>query len=472
MGFSQHKILTNHTQLLSDYIKNSKYEQFPSEVVERAKMIIMQVLGVSLATKSMPEASKAIALARKANGGKGGEATVWTDGSKLSMENAALANGVLADLLGWGDCAWTGHPSCGIVPVAWVISEALRLSGKDLITSIIVAYDVYQRIAMAIHPTWEEWDQRGHRRGINSWQIFGPISVAAKLMGFDELKTNKVLSMGTTCCVIPACFHDSMPSDVYHFEQGFRNQTAVTLGRLAQAEVENLEDGLDDPAAFGSHFTAYEKNEWYTKDIGEKYLIMETMLKHWPADMWLQTIVELGYGIVTQNEIAPENIKEIIVKPGIDGRMDISDDGFNSITKAQYSIPFVLAAMVFDHKPGAHWYTFENMTNPKVIDLAKKVKRSDDSPDSLTTGLKMFTEGTYPLNTIGIKTKDGRIFEESMDCPFGHPKNMMAPKQFAESFRIQASPVLSDDKTNKAIDILLNLENCKDISSLEWMLHA
>lgn len=29
MGFNQHKITTNYTQILSEYIKNTKYEDLP-----------------------------------------------------------------------------------------------------------------------------------------------------------------------------------------------------------------------------------------------------------------------------------------------------------------------------------------------------------------------------------------------------------------------------------------------------------
>ena len=53
MGFSQHKLTTNYTKILSEYIKNIKYEDLPPEVVERAKIITTQVIGVSLAAKNM-----------------------------------------------------------------------------------------------------------------------------------------------------------------------------------------------------------------------------------------------------------------------------------------------------------------------------------------------------------------------------------------------------------------------------------
>ncbi len=116
--------------------------------------------------------------------------------------------------------------------------------------------------------------------------------------------------------------------------------------------------------------------------------------------------------------------------------------------------------------------TKREMNNPKVIDLAKRVKSSDDPADSPTVGFKMFTEGAFPLKTITITTKDGRSFEGSMNCHPGHPKNMMTREQLADRFRTQASPVLSGEKMQHAIDALFRLENCNDIASLEWMLHA
>lgn len=468
MGFSQHNITTRYTQVLADYICSAQYEDFPPEVIERAKMIITQVLGVSLAAADMEETAKVIQLAKLCNTGGSGEATAWVDGSRMSMENAVLISGAVADMLDWEDCSWTGHPSCAIVPVAWTVCEALGLTGKDLITAVIVGYEVYQRIAMALQPTMEERVKNGW--GLTSWQIFGAIVPAVKLMGLDALSVNKALSMGTTCSVIPTCFHEFTKSDVYHFEHGFRNHTGITLARAAKLGVENLEDGIDDPGAFGSHFTKEEKTEWYTKELGSRYLIMDTLLKHWPANMWCQSSTEIGYDLVTRNNIAPEDIEEIIIKPGTFRRMDISD-GFSSITRAQFSIPFVMAAMICNREPGAHWYTQENMNDPKVIDLAKRVRGSDEPEDSPSGGFKMFVEGSYPDKTVIIKTKDGKSVEGSMRCHPGHPDNMMTRQQFAERFRVQASPVLSEEKREQAIQALFELENCSDVASLSWMLH-
>ena len=58
-----------------------------------------------------------------------------------------------------------------------------------------------------------------------------------------------------------------------------------------------------------------------------------------------------------------------------------------------------------------------------------------------------------------------------MDCHPGHPANMMTREQFKDRFRIQASPVLSGERLERALDLLCNIENCQDISTLSEYLH-
>ena len=85
------------------------------------------------------------------------------------------------------------------------------------------------------------------------------------------------------------------------------------------------------------------------------------------------------------------------------------------------------------------------------------------------TGFAAFRNGSYPMKTITITLKDGRVFTGQMDCHPGHPANMMTREQFVERFRVQASPVLSGEKLEKAIDTLLNIEKVDDIASLSGL---
>ena len=73
------------------------------------------------------------------------------------------------------------------------------------------------------------------------------------------------------------------------------------------------------------------------------------------------------------------------------------------------------------------------------------------------------------MKTITITTKDGRQYQESMDCHPGHPKNMMTPEEFCDRFRIQAAPTLSSKKIEQAINALVHLEDCRNVAELSWI---
>ena len=60
---------TTYTQTLSEYTENLKYEDIPADVVERAKMIMLQTVGAALAAKGTPIAEKVCRMSEEANGG-------------------------------------------------------------------------------------------------------------------------------------------------------------------------------------------------------------------------------------------------------------------------------------------------------------------------------------------------------------------------------------------------------------------
>ena len=470
---------TTYTQELSEYAVNLKYEDIPAEVVERAKMILLQTMGASLAAKGTPIAEKAEKMAREANGGAGGTTTLWGTGEKLAAVNAALALGTTSDALDWEDCSPTGHPAAGVIPCAWIAAEEKHKSGKDLITAIVAGYEVYQRIAMAVQPSDERWKKKGW--GLTSWQIFACILPVSKLYDLDARKINQAIGMGCECSTLPVAYHATTMSDFYHYEHGYRARDGFMIAKAVEKGIRNNRDALDEPRCYtgaicgddganGSGDTTIRSGEadpsWFTRDLGSRYMIMETLLKHWPANMWVQTPVELVSNMAKEHGFGPKDIEEIVIDPPIRNRMWAPDEGFTSVTHAQFSAPYVIATMLLHPEPGAYWYTAEMMKDPEVIALAKKVKPGPSPEDSPMTGFKQFRNGSYPLKTITVKLTDGRTFTGKMDCHPGHPANMMSREEFVSRFRIQASPVFSGERLETLIDMICNIENAEDIAEV------
>lgn len=459
---------TNYTETLSKFIRELKYEDIPPEVLERAKVIAMQTIGAGLAVNGIPVAERAISLGKRC-GGTGGEATLWIDGSKCTIPGAVFCNSTLSDALDWEDCAWTGHPSAGIIPVAFACAEAGHKSGKDFLTAIVAGYEVYTRIAMAVQPP-ENWpNYKGW--GLTAYQIFAAVVPAAKLLGLDLTQINQAIGFGVTSCPIPQSFHQSAMSDAYHYEHGFRSMEGVMCAFNAQEGVDNYTDALDDPWAFENWMTVSPDSSWYTRDLGKRWLIMETLLKHWPANMWIQTPLELTDSIMTKNNLTKDDIAEVEIDPPTYLRMAYYPEGYSSLTQAQFSMPYMLASYICDPTPSCKWLQKEHLTDPEILAVAAKIKSGPSEPLLMPKCFKDFQKGHHPVITVTIRTNDGRTFSETMEKHLGHPGNMMTLEQFKDRFRVQAAACMSGERLEQTVELLARVEDCADMSEIAGLLH-
>lgn len=453
---------TNYTQKLADYTVGLKYENIPAEVIERAKMLTLHTLGVSLAAKPIDLTVASEKVARLANGGAGGEATVWTNGEKLSMASTAFANGTISDMLDWEDCAWTGHPSAGVIPVAMAVAEAQKKSGKEYLEAVVAAYEVYQRAAMAVQPP-AGFD---HNKGwaLANWQIFATTTPAAKLLDLNAEEVNQALGMGVMFAAMPTNLQQATMSNAYHYQHGISAQNGVLAAMCAKEGIENLLDCLDIPYAYCEQMTSAVDRTWLDRELDSHFYTMDILVKHWPANMWVNTPLEITKLLVEENNIDINEIKEITINPPTQYRMHFFEEGFESLMEAQFSIPYVIAVALLDPQPGPNWYDKERFTDPKVLEIARKIKPGKDPEDTLLGCFNTYQEGSHPEKTVTITMNDGTVYEKTQRTHKGHPLDMLSREEFCDLFRREASFARNEEQTEKLIDFITNLENVEDMS--------
>lgn len=456
---------TDRTIQISKYLADLRYEDIPAEVVERAKVILMHTVGAALAARGSDVAKKADAMALAINNGVGGTVTRWAGEGKFSAVSAAFLAGTLADALDWEDCSFTGHPSAGVIPVALITAEERHKSGKELITAIVGAYELYQRIADSVEPDAEK---RKLGWGLTSWQIFASTLTAAKIYGLDARKIDQAIGMAIEHSTIPASYHGTTMSDFYHYEYGYRAKDGVIIAKAVEKGIHNQRDMLDVDGAQGyfAAMTAEPRPEALTDDLGKTFKIMDTLLKPWPANMWIQSALQALAEVVSANGIHAEDIAEIVVDPPVKSRMDCPEDGWTSITHAEFSIPFVLASWLLDPVPGAQWYTEDRLKDSALLALAKKVKAGPSAEENPRSSFDVFRAGDFPVRTVTVRTNCGKEYSVACGKHPGHPHNMFTAQQAADRFRIQAAPVLQGEKLEQAIDALLHVETVEDVAML------
>lgn len=457
---------TEHTKVLSEYAVNLKYDNIPSEVIERVKLMTLHTLGASIASASVDLTEKAVASGKLISPGEG-NSTSWVGNKKMSAVAAAFVNGTLADMLDWEDCSWAGHPSAGTFPAAIAVAEELGSDGKSYLESVVAGLEVYIRTAMAVQPPRDFNHNQGW--GLTSWQIMSAVVPAAKLMKLNADTTNQAFGMAAIYTTISSNLSQGTMSNAYHYEHGINAMSGVLAAYNAKLGLDNLHGCLDVPYAWVEKLTTEPKRDWMIKDL-DKFLLMKILIKHWPANMWVQTPTEIVGEMAQKYNINPDEIEEIVVNPPTQFRMHYYKEGFSSLMEAQFSMPYCIAAILLDPKPGANWYTREMMKSEKLLALAEKVKSGPDPEHTLQGSFNMYVDGTFPKKTVTITMKDGTIYEESKAGHKGHPDDMLSREEFHDLFRNNVSEVMSEERANKIIHYIMNLEEVDDMSGFGKLL--
>ena len=339
---------TNYTQKLAEYAANLSYDKIPPEVIERAKLMTLHTLGVTLAAKKDELAENCVKIGKDLNNGVGGTATVWTTGEKHSPANAVFVNGTISDILDWEDCSWTGHPSASAVPVSVAVAEDQHATGKEYLAALIACFEVCMRVSMAVQPG-PEFD---HSQGwaISNWNIWAATTAAAKLMGLDATQINKAYGLSCHFAEMASNMQQATMSNAYHYQWGHVSQSGIEAALCAKYGIANMEDCFDIPYGYCEQLTTAVDRSWLDRDM-DKFMIMEILIKHWPANMWVQTPVELVDLMTKKYGIKPEDIEEIVVNPPSQYRMHCPEGGFSSLMEAQFSMPFVIASYLLDPPP-------------------------------------------------------------------------------------------------------------------------
>src|SRR3546814_10346969 len=132
---------------LAEYLARTWVEDLPETVVAHAKWCVLDSIGVGLASRLKPWAVAALNVADALGGTP--ESTVWGGGEHTSDANAALVNAMYAHSMDFNDDLAGIQVGAIMPPTALAVAEACGASGKDLITAVVLGYDMATRVGVA-----------------------------------------------------------------------------------------------------------------------------------------------------------------------------------------------------------------------------------------------------------------------------------------------------------------------------------
>lgn len=429
-----------------------RYEDFPSEVVARAKQVLLDTVGCALgALDAVP-----VRMSRQVIRQQGGKPQSTPIGVrwKTSCDQAAFLNGMAIRYLDFNDYSTSGsHASMSVAP-ALALAEAEALSGKDLVLGIVTGYEIQLRL--------REATAKGKQRGWDHSATvhYSAAAVAGKLLGLSPSEMAHALA-------IAGC-HASTLGEVRRGKlsmwkggaepMGVKNGTFAAL--LAKGGLTGPLTVLDGKHGFAALVAGALEPKFLRKRSGD-FQILKSCIKTWPCLLLAQAPVAAALRIRNRGVI-PETIKKITV--GLSdfaykNQQRFSKTDISTRENADHSIPYCAARAFLDGGLRLEHFAQEVLKEPRLVDLLKKVTLRRD-PE-----LKDLRPGMVGAR-VEVKLEDSRVLKEKVLYPPGHARNPLSEEELLKKFLSLAEGALGRDRAFKAAEMILRVDELSELSVL------
>jgi 2-methylcitrate dehydratase PrpD len=459
------------TSFLAKYAAELKYNDIPDEVVDKLKQIVLHGVGAMLSANPTTLGKRYINLAKDFFGAPK-EATIFGDGSKVSLLGACYANGALGDVMDWEDFIAPSHTSCIIIPPVFAFAETRDkpVSGKEAIVAMTAAYDVKQRIERAIIHTDETFEQNG--MPVSHCGSMGVAIAVGKLLKFDADKMATAIGIGGQMSHPDTNISNLQTrADSYHGIYGWTAVAGMLAAQCTRVGVRGFETILDGDKGWHK-MLGFKRVDWDAyfrgETHGKKFAgVAIDCLKRWPAEAFLQIVCDDIDYLVKKYSIKPEEIEEINVT-NIDP-LNLPK-GFpeavppKGLLDAQFNAPYVIANCAYQEDP-VTWYDEEKYSRRDLLNLAGKV-RVVGKRMPFKHSYKVHWDGSWVKVVAEIIVKDGKKYKKVGQFYRGHWRNPMSWEELQQQFKLQAVRLIGKEKAEKAIQQTKNLENIDDITEI------
>jgi 2-methylcitrate dehydratase PrpD len=426
----------------------------PDEVVEAAKLHVLDVIGCGLAAHGLGIAGEGRETMTELGGTA--EATVIGLDTRLPAPNAAFANAMLCHGLDFDDTHSdsVAHVSTVVVPAAAALAEARGASGRELLTAIIAGNEIVTRIGMATPGAF-------HKRGFHPTAIcgiFGATAAAARLGGLDAAQATSALGIaGSMASGLFAYLDDATATKPIH--PAWAAHGALLACRLAAHGAEGPPGVLE--GRFGVFHAFVDTRidlEPQLADLGSRWETPRIAYKAFPACHFIHG--SLGATGMLADDLDPNEIEDVLVtipEAGVSLVLEPADRKIAPRTdyEGKFSLQYSTAAMLVHGRVGLTTYTPEALGEERVLDLTRKVRYETKEYES------------YPAAFPGgvrITLKDGSTVEADFPHQLGAPENPMSAEQVREKFHENAA--LAGGSFEPLEQAILTLEELDDVTGL------
>ncbi len=453
------------TRKLSEFVENNEYSNLNNKTINATKTAILNIVGCMIAGYQTRIGKLHTEIAKDMGGGRD-QSTIIGDGSKVSVPLAAYVNGNFGFALDYEDTVlYIAHPGYITTSSGFAMGEYLGSSGKDIITSVNLGFEIVSRIGAAMQPSPE----RGSIVWGEQYHPFASAVTVGKLLKLDADAINVAFGIAGTYATVPSVYKyfgivkETRPMREVKLGWGWMSMAGTVAAQSAHKGFKGGHGILDGDQGFyvmaGSDKCDFDK---IIDGLGESWVIDNTEYKIHPSIAWNHPLFDATRKLVEKYNLKPELVEKINIS-GM-GMHLVGDKNPQSAVDAQFSIPYTVVTTLMSEPLSPELYSNEKLNDPVVKDLLSKVNLSSDKQ----ADADFFTHQKMRFS-IEVQTKNSELYKSNVEWPKDQP--VMTSEMIEKKFRSLAGTFFNEDRVETIFQTINSLEEIKDINELIKLLY-
>jgi 2-methylcitrate dehydratase PrpD len=437
------------SQTYADFIARTRFEDLGPEVVQQAKKLILDLVGVSLAGYATMEFPKNVVAYFADLGGKP-EATIIQTKRKFPAIHAAFANASCAHAIDMDDGHRFGalHPGVAIIPAAIAAAELGEADPKTLLAGIVAGYEIMIRLGAAINPS--SLNRGFHITGITG--VYGAAAACAKILNLNYEETAGALGMaGLQASGLIQVNHEVEGAKVKPLNPARAASNGLLSCILAKRGARGPLQILEGEDGYLKAVSDKVKQELLTEGLGKDFEILKVYVKLYAACRHAHAPIDAVFEALKGQTIEPEEITKVSVEtyPAAVRLAGIREA--TTPSAARFSIPFSVAVAVARKDAGPNQYCEEVVRDRSIQALAQRVEMRVSEK----------WEAAYPQQrgaTVTLYTSSGKTLKVEVGLAKGEPENPASWEEMYRKFFSNATRLLSEKDAKELGDRIMAIE--------------
>lgn len=457
------------SQQLAAFVHGLRSEDIPEAVLERARYLILDSVGIAWASTHFDFAHRSLSAMTELSAGTGDTPVIGLQ-HRLQARDAMLMNGLLVHGLDFDDTHTAGviHPTSSCFPAALGVANQAGLNGRELLTAYVAGMEAGTRLGAVAKGGF-------HQVGFHPTGLVGAFAcslVAGRLLSLtpEHLSMAQGIALSLASGSLEFLQDGAWTKRMHPGWAAVSGLTAATMARhgfVGPREPYEGRFGLFN-SYLGPVHMAQADLSLATAGLGSTWELSEVSVKPIPACHFTHACADAAALLRERHSLKPQDIASVralvpteVVKTVCEP-VATKQRPQNSYD-AQFSIPYTVATALTHGSFGLQHLEATALRDAEVIALAHKVHYEVD-PDS------PFPK--YYSGEVIVTTNDGRELRHREHINRGASDRPLSGADIEQKFLRNMSLVTSDARAQQVLDSVLTLHEAPSARALAELLSA